>query len=57
MSNWRQRIGEDGVEELLKEILSTALKLGFIKTSELKKVNVDTTVQEKNIRLQGCMID
>ena len=50
MTNWRKRIGEEGLEELLKEILSTAVRLGFIKLSEFKKVNVDTTVQEKNIR-------
>ena len=50
MTNWRKRIGEKGVEELLKEILSTAVRLGFIRVSEFEKVNVDTTVQEKNIR-------
>ena len=50
MTNWRKRIGEEGIEELLKEIISTAIRLGFIKIPELKKVNVDTTVQEKNIR-------
>jgi IS5 family transposase len=50
MSNWRKRIGEDGLETLLKEILSTAVRLGFIKLTEFKKVNIDTTVQEKNIR-------
>ena len=50
MTNWRKRIGEEGIEELLKEIIMTAVRLGFIKVSEFKKVNVDTTVQEKNIR-------
>ena len=50
MTNWRKRIGEDGLVELLKEILSTAVRLKFVKISEFKKVNVDTTVQEKNIR-------
>ncbi len=50
MTNWRKRIGEEGLEELLKEILSAAVRLGFIKLSEFKKVNVDTTVQEKNVR-------
>jgi len=50
MTNWKKRIGEERLEELLKEILSTAVRLGFIKTSEFKIVNVDTTVQEKNVR-------
>ena len=45
-----QEIGEEGIEGLLKEIISAAVRLGFIKVSEFKKVNVDTTVQEKNIR-------
>ena len=45
-----QEIGEEGREGLLKEIISAAVRLGFIKVSEFKKVNVDTTVQEKNIR-------
>ena len=45
-----QGIGEEGIEGLLKEIISVAVSLGFIKVSEFKKVNVDTTVQEKNIR-------
>lgn len=50
MSNWRKRIGEDGLESLLQEILSTAVRLGFIKLAEFKKVNIDTTVQEKKVR-------
>lgn len=50
MSNWRKRIGEEGLEILLQEILSTAVRLGFIKLAEFKKVNIDTTVQEKNVR-------
>ena len=45
-----QEIGEEGIEGLLKEIISAAVRLGFIKVSEFKKVNVDTTGQGKNIR-------
>ena len=55
-----QEIGEEGIEGLLKEIISAAVRLGFIKVSEFKKVNVDTTVQGKNIRFPtdaGCMTD
>jgi len=50
MSRWRKRIGEAGAEALLKETVKAGLTLKVIKTSQLKKVNIDTTVQEKDIR-------
>ena len=50
MTRWRKRIGEAGAEELLKETIEAGLKLKAIKASQLKRVNVDTTVQEKDIR-------
>lgn len=50
MTNWRKRIGIEGVEELLKETIQVGLNLKVIKPSQLKRVNVDTTVQEKDIR-------
>lgn len=50
MSRWRKRIGEDGAEELLKETIQAGLRLKVIKSSQLRRVNVDTTVQEKHIR-------
>jgi transposase, IS5 family len=50
MSRWRRRIGEAGAEKLLKETIEAALRLRIIKPSQLKRVNVDTTVQEKHIR-------
>lgn len=50
MTRWRKRIGEAGGEELLKETLEAGLRLKAVKTSQLKRVNVDTTVQEKDIR-------
>lgn len=50
MSRWRRRISEAGAEELLKETIQAGLRLQIIKPSELKRVNVDTTVQEKEIR-------
>jgi IS5 family transposase len=46
---WRQKIGEDGLEEILSETLSVAKEFGFLSVSDLKDVNLDTTVQEKNI--------
>jgi IS5 family transposase len=50
MTRWRQRIGEAGAEELLKETIATGLQLKAVKPQQLKRVNVDTTVQEKDIR-------
>jgi transposase, IS5 family len=50
MTKWRKRIGEKGAELLLKETLSAGLRLSIIKTRQLERVNVDTTVQEKHIR-------
>ena len=46
---WRKQVGPDGVEKLLKEVLQVALEQRALKPSEIKRVNVDTTVQEKAI--------
>jgi IS5 family transposase len=50
MTRWRKRIGEAGAEELLKETIKAGLKLKAVKSFQLKRVNIDTTVQEKEIR-------
>jgi IS5 family transposase len=50
MTRWRKRIGEAGAEELLKETIKAGLKLRAVKSFQLKRVNIDTTVQEKEIR-------
>jgi transposase, IS5 family len=50
MTRWRKRIGEAGAEELLKETIQAGLKTKAVKPHQLKRVNVDTTVQEKEIR-------
>ncbi len=50
MTRWRKRIGESGAEELLKETIEAGLKLKAVKVGQLKRVNVDTTVQEKEVR-------
>ena len=39
-----------GAEELLKETIEAGLKLKAVKKTQLKRVNIDTTVQEKDIR-------
>ena len=50
MTRWRKRMGEAGAEELLKETIKAGLKLKAVKSFQLKRVNIDTTVQEKEIR-------
>jgi IS5 family transposase len=50
MTRWRKRIGEAGAEGLLRETLEAGLKIKAVKPYQLKRVNVDTTVQEKEIR-------
>ncbi len=46
---WRKRIGVEGVEFLFQQTLVTAQRSGKLTEKHLEKVNVDTTVQEKNI--------
>jgi len=46
---WRKRLGEAGCEKLLKELIEVALKTKIIEEKDLRKVIVDTTVQEKAI--------
>ncbi len=49
LTRFRKRLGPEGIEHLLKELLSTAKRTGQLKKTHLNKVNVDTTVQEKAI--------
>jgi IS5 family transposase len=46
---WRQRVGVEGSEKLLKESLAAAQREAVLTPTEVKRVNVDTTVQEKAI--------
>jgi len=50
MTRWRKRIGEAGAEQMLGETLKAGLKVGAVKPRQLKRVNVDTTVQQKHVR-------
>lgn len=50
MSRWRKKLAKSGAEKMLEESLKTGLREGFIKKTELNRVNVDTTVQEKAVR-------
>ncbi len=46
---WRQRMGAERLAELLQETIALALREKKVTPYELRQVNVDTTVQEKNI--------
>jgi transposase, IS5 family len=46
---WRKRLGASGMEKLLTETLSTAKRERALKESDIKRVHVDTTVQEKAV--------
>ncbi len=50
MVRWRERIGKAGAEELLRQTIESGLRIKAIKKHQLKRANVDTTVQEKAIR-------
>jgi IS5 family transposase len=49
MSRWRSRIGEEGCEWLLTQTIGAGRKSGALKDKECRRVNVDTTVQEKAV--------
>jgi IS5 family transposase len=46
---WRQRVGVEGSEQMLKESLAAAQREAVLSPTEVKRVNVDTTVQEKAV--------
>ena len=46
---WRKRVGPEGIEKLLAETIETAKRTKLVKRSDVERVNVDTTVQEKAI--------
>lgn len=49
LSRWRSRVGPERMEVLLRVVIETAVKMKAIKPDDFKKINVDTTVQEKAI--------
>ncbi len=49
LTKWRQRVGAEKLALLLEETIALALREKQITKHELSKVNIDTTVQEKNI--------
>lgn len=49
LTRWRQRLGDQGIELLLSATIEAAIKSKAVKARDLKRVTVDTTVQEKAI--------
>ncbi len=49
MTKWRNRVGVDRLEELLKETIRLAVREKQLPQRDLQRITVDTTVQEKNI--------
>ena len=45
MTRWRQRLGEAGAEQMLRATIETGIALGAIGPAQLKRNNVNTTVQ------------
>jgi IS5 family transposase len=46
---WRKRLGVEGCEKLLRELIGVAIKEEIIEEKDIEKVIVDTTVQEKAV--------
>ncbi|MGE4593852.1 IS5 family transposase [Alcaligenes sp.] len=49
LTRWRQRLGEEGIEELLAVTISAGQRSGAVRKSSLKTVIVDTTVMPKAV--------
>jgi IS5 family transposase len=49
LTKFRRRIGPEGVEQMFKALIDTAVKTGALKAKDLRRVVVDTTVQEKAV--------
>lgn len=49
LTRYRNHLDEAGVEEMLAQTISAAKQLKAVKRPDLKRIIVDTTVQEKNV--------
>ena len=49
MTRYRKRIGESGCELILQLTVTVGVTCKVVKPSDLKRVTVDTTVQEKAV--------
>ena len=52
LTRWRQRLGEEQIAALLQESLSVAHRRGAIESKDLERVVVDTTVEERRLRIR-----
>jgi len=50
LTRFRGRLGEEGAEELLKQTVEVAGRVGLLKKGSLRKVVVDTTAQYREIK-------
>jgi transposase, IS5 family len=50
MTRWRGRLGEAGAEQMLRATIAAGIRMGCIGLAQLKRINVDTTVQTKAVR-------
>ena len=50
MTRWRKRLGAAGAEQMLRATIEAGMAMRVIHPAQLKRVNVDTTVQTKSIR-------
>src|ERR1700688_2565280 len=50
MTRWRKRLGDAGAEQMLRATIEAGIEMRLIGPAELKRINVDTTVQTKAIR-------
>ena len=46
---WRKQAGPEGIEQLLGQVIRSAMGMAMLKPREIERVNVDTTVQEKAV--------
>lgn len=49
LTRYREHLGEAGVEELLAQTIAAAKSMKAVGRGDLKRIVVDTTVQEKNV--------
>jgi IS5 family transposase len=50
MTRWRKRLGAAGAEQMLRATIEAGMAMRVIGPAQLKRINVDTTVQTKAIR-------
>ena len=50
MTRWRKRLGATGAEQMLRATIEAGMAMRVIRPAQLKRINVDTTVQTKAIR-------